>query len=279
MKVITKKEEVKSTMEALSDLGKSIGFVPTMGALHEGHLALIEKSLKENEVTVCSIFVNPLQFNNSEDFKRYPNTFDADKQMLAEVGCHFLFAPIADEFYHGVAQKKYDFGLLSEIMEASYRPGHFEGVATVISEFFQVIEPTRAYFGEKDYQQLAIVRWLVAHENFNSEIISCPTVRNESGLALSSRNQRLSKKGVKEAEAIYQTMAFCVKNAPHYPLQDLAKMATQKLQSSMEVEYLEILEERSFQKMQEWNKEGRFRVFIAAQLEGIRLIDNLSLNP
>lgn len=278
MKIITTRAVVNTQMSSLSMNGKSIGFVPTMGALHEGHLTLIRKSINENDVTVCSIFVNPLQFNSSEDLRKYPQTLEQDISFLEKEGCHYLFAPTAEDFYKNVERKEYNFDALGKVMEAKYRPGHFEGVATVVSELFKVINPTRAYFGEKDYQQLAVINWLVRNEKFQVEVIPCPTVRNKKGLALSSRNKRVSDGGREIATNIFKAMKFCKLNFKKYNPKDLISMATKMLGGEFELEYLEIVDEKSFEKHEEWKKDVSYRVFVAAYLEGVRLIDNLSLN-
>ncbi|MBL4710668.1 MAG: pantoate--beta-alanine ligase [Flavobacteriales bacterium] len=278
MKVISTRAAVNTQMLLLAKENKTIGFVATMGALHEGHMELIRISKKQNDITLCSIFVNPLQFNKLEDLKKYPQSLEQDIRFLEEEGCDFLFAPIAEEFYKNVIKEEYNFGILGKVMEAEYRPDHFEGVATVISELFKAVCPTRAYFGEKDYQQLAVINWLVHHEKSQVEIVACSTVRNDDGLALSSRNKRVSKEGIKIATKIFETMSFCKSNLDNLSPKDLTSKAIGELSNEFEVEYLEIVDERSFEKHEEWKENVPYRVFVAANLEGVRLIDNLSLN-
>ena len=186
--------------------GKSIGLVPTMGALHEGHLSLIRKAKEQNDIAVVSVFVNPIQFNNKEDLAKYPRTVDADCEKLESVGADFVFIPSVEEMYPEPVKEEYHFGPLEEVMEGPKRPGHFSGVAVVVRRLFDLAEPDRAYFGEKDYQQLAIIRNLIEQIHYNIEIVPCPIVRADDGLALSSRNMRLSPAARAIAPTIYDTL-------------------------------------------------------------------------
>lgn len=279
MEIEKNKAEAKAIVTSWKENGLSVGFVPTMGALHEGHLMLIRASQKENDKTVCSIFVNPLQFNRKEDLENYPNTMEQDLEMLENEGCDLVFVPNAEAFYDGVVIPTYDFGLLGKTMEALHRPGHFEGVAAVINEFFKTLLPTRAYFGEKDFQQLAIIKWLVAKENFPVNIVACKTVRAESGLALSSRNLRLSADGRQLAASIYETLHYCKNSKSNFSPTTLVTSAIDKLKNTFDVEYFEIVDGENFQQVDKWEESANPRAFVAAHLEGVRLIDNLSLNP
>ena len=279
MEIIETKGKIKTVVESWQGKGYTIGLVPTMGALHEGHLQLVRRSLKENDMTVCSIFVNPLQFNNKEDLDKYPDTFEQDIQFLQKVGCDMVFAPEADAFYEGVGANDYDFGLLGTVMEAQHRPGHFEGVAAVVKELFITIMPQKAYFGEKDFQQLSIIKWLKRTEQFPIEVVGCETVRATNGLALSSRNLRLSKKALLTAAEVYATLNFCRNNAIIFDPQTLVEHAIAKLEQNCEVEYFEIVDEETFERVEDWEESKCPRAFVVVHLEGVRLIDNLSLNP
>lgn len=279
MDIIENKAAIRKFVKPWKDQGFSVGLVPTMGALHTGHMQLVRESLRVNDKTVCSIFVNPLQFNNQVDLDKYPNTIDQDLQLLEDEGCDLVFTPKAEAFYEGVIPVSYDFGVLGEVMEAENRPGHFEGVAAVIKELFHSINPSRAYFGEKDYQQLAIIRWLVDKQNLSIEVIPCRTIRSKSGLALSSRNLRLSEVGLTKAAEIYKMLNFTRSNKSNYTPQELKEKALTELARNFEVEYFEIIDEETFGRVEEWNETKCPRAFVAARIEDVRLIDNLSLNP
>lgn len=195
MQIIKTKKALCEQVEACKRLDKTIGFVPTMGALHDGHASLVRKSVEENKVTIVSVFVNPTQFNNKEDLEKYPRDLNRDADLLASLGVDFVFAPTAEEMYSEqemTERFEFDFGGLDEVMEGKMRPGHFNGVVQVVSKLFTLVKPDKAYFGEKDFQQLAIIRRMVDLMNFDVQIIGCPIVREKSGLALSSRNERLS---------------------------------------------------------------------------------------
>lgn len=275
--------EIKGKLEEAIQIwkGKSykIGFVPTMGVLHDGHLELVGRSLLENDKTVCSIFVNPLQFNKKEDLDNYPNTLENDLNLLRKAGCHIVFTPEAEAFYDGVEINKYDFGVLGKVMEAQYRPGHFEGVAAVVKELFSVVKPDNAYFGEKDFQQLAIINWLVKSENIPVRVVACETVRAENGLALSSRNLRLSDEGRLAAAEVFRILNFCRSNILNLDPRTLVEQAISQLSQKFEVEYFEIVDEKTFERIENWEESKHPRAFVVVHIEGVRLIDNLSLNP
>lgn len=256
---------------------KTLGFVPTMGALHAGHIQLIKKAKEENDVVLCSVFVNPLQFNNQEDFQKYPSTIERDKQLLMEEQCDFLFLPEKEDLFGNRGSVNFDFGSLGTVMEGVHRPGHFEGMATVVKRFLEIVQPTHAYFGEKDYQQLAIIRSMALEFNLKSTIVPCKTVREKSGLALSSRNQRLSESEKETAQEIYQVLRFCKSKAGEIHPRQLAEMCFERLSANFTVEYFEIADEQSLQVIERW-EESRFpRAFTAVYLGSVRLIDNLSL--
>jgi pantoate--beta-alanine ligase len=258
--------------------GKTIGFVPTMGALHAGHISLIESSKKENDLTVCSIFVNPTQFNNPEDLKKYPRTLEKDCEMLDTAQCDVVFAPAAEEMYPALPKLTFDFGSLETVMEGKFRPGHFNGVGIVVSKLFHIVKPDKAYFGLKDLQQVAVIRRMVSDLSFDLEIIPCPTLREADGLAMSSRNMRLSA----EARAL----------APH--IHQLLILAKEKLQSGessettrvfaadyfsnypeFTLEYLEIADFDTLDPIAQAHTPGKTAICIAAFLGGVRLIDNI----
>ena len=215
--------------------GKSIGLVPTMGALHEGHLSLIRKAKEQNDIAVVSVFVNPIQFNNKEDLAKYPRTVDADCEKLESVGADFVFIPSVEEMYPEPVKEEYHFGPLEEVMEGPKRPGHFSGVAVVVRRLFDLAEPDRAYFGEKDYQQLAIIRNLIEQIHYNIEIVPCPIVRADDGLALSSRNMRLSPAARAIAPTIYDTLQQAAEMAECEEVDDVKEWVMSSLASFNEV--------------------------------------------
>jgi|SRR5690554_620480 len=277
MKRITAVEEVRQFLKEQKDKGLQIGFVPTMGALHKGHIELIKQAKKENDCVVCSIFVNPLQFNRKEDLKSYPIRIEEDSAMLEAVDCDLLFTPEVKSLYKNQVEMNFDFGSLGKGMEADYRPGHFEGVAAVIERFFSIINPDRSYFGEKDYQQLAIVKWVKNHFEFDTEIVGCKTVRYENGLAMSSRNYLMKKEDFQTAAKIYECMQYCKNNIGKKPPQTLTKECYKLLQKDFKPEYVEIVDEENLKPITNWSEAKRPRVFVAAYLSEVRLIDNLSL--
>ena len=206
MKIVNSIKELKSYLAEEKRNNKQIGFVPTMGALHDGHLSLVERCVKENDVCVVSVFVNPTQFNDKHDLETYPRTLDKDCTLLEPVGCDYVFAPSAEEMYPEPDTRTFDFGTVSAVMEGARRPGHFNGVCQIVSKLFDAVKPHRAYFGEKDFQQLAIIREMVRQMKFDLENVGCPIVREEDGLALSSRNARLSSDERENALNISRTL-------------------------------------------------------------------------
>jgi pantoate--beta-alanine ligase len=261
--------------------GGTVGFVPTMGALHEGHLALIRRSLSENDITVCSIFVNPTQFNNPDDLSKYPRTLQTDLQMLDKTGCPIVFIPGVDEMYPSGTEERLDmdFGRLERIMEGKYRPGHFKGVATVVKKLFDIVEPERAYFGKKDYQQYLVIQQLVAILGIRTEIIPCPIVREADGLAMSSRNMRLTIGERKIAPQIFQVLCETKERTGTHSVKDLKKWAIRRLQegNQMRVEYFEIADPLTLAPFEKWENRKNAMAFTAVYLGDIRLIDNLEL--
>jgi pantoate--beta-alanine ligase len=260
--------------------GKKLGFVPTMGALHQGHLELVKQAVKENDVVVCSIFVNPIQFNNPDDLKKYPRTFEKDSALLNEEGCDVIFYPSVEEMYPEPVSTVYNFGNLENVMEGKFRPGHFNGVAVVVKKLFDFVLPHCAYFGEKDFQQLAVIKALVKMERMNVEIVPCPIVREDDGLAMSSRNVRLSDEQRKHAPRIYETL---VKARNMFPVSSVAEVKQEvvnaiKKEPFMELEYFEISDTETLEPVSE-NKPGKAVIgCIAVHMGDVRLIDNMIFN-
>ncbi len=259
--------------------GLTIGFVPTMGALHSGHLALINHASRENEVVVASIFVNPTQFNNAEDLKRYPRNINDDIAKLETTGCHVLFHPEVVEMYpERIESQDINLGGLDTVMEGAHRPGHFDGVATIVSRFFEIIDPDKAYFGEKDYQQLQIIRHVSRQLNFKVDIIPHPIERSTKGLALSSRNQLLSESDQEKALAIIQNLLWARENHKSLSPTEMAAAIRKNFEAEpLELEYVEIVNQENLRNINNWNEAKHVRIFIAAHISGVRLIDNLLL--
>ncbi len=279
MKILKTISETQSYLNSLRDENKSIGFVPTMGALHEGHLELLRRSKKENEVSVCSIFINPIQFNNPEDLKKYPRTLESDIEKLKSVSCDVLFAPDVKEVYPEENKKQYDFGLLEKVMEGKFRPGHFNGVAVIVKLLFDITEPHRAYFGEKDFQQLAIINQMVKQEDLKIEIVPCSIVREKDGLAMSSRNVRLTAEERTSAPIIFQTLKSVKDKIHTNSIQKLCKHSTQQLNHTpgMKVEYFEIVDTEYLQSLNSINDSKHTVACVAVNLGTVRLIDNMRL--
>lgn len=257
---------------------KIIGFIPTMGALHQGHLSLIEASQQKADITICSIFVNPIQFNKQEDLDNYPKNIDADVLKLESVNCEVLFLPSVEEMYPNKQYKIFEFGALAEVMEGEHRPGHFNGVANVIERFFEIIHPNYAFFGEKDFQQLAVVKALTKQLGLPTEIIGCPILREISGLAMSSRNERLSATQKKDAAIIFEALSFIKKNYLKHNIAThksyFAKTITEK---NIELEYIEFADGNTLQPVKNWNETEYCVVFIAVHVGKVRLIDNVKM--
>ena len=274
----TRADAEKYSLEARSK-GKKIGFVPTMGALHKGHLSLVEFSAQQNDITIVSIFVNPIQFNNSEDLQKYPRNLDKDLELLQLQHCDMVFAPSVEEMYPKPPTEIYTFGPLEEVMEGYYRPGHFNGVATVVRRFFDILHPHRAYFGEKDYQQMIIIRKMTEQLQLPIDIIGCPIVREIDGLAMSSRNLLLSEFERAQASFIYQNLVFARDHAGIIPVEDLKNEIIQRFQKhpAFRLEYFEIADATTLQPIKDWDEAKSIRAFIAAYLGEVRLIDNMLL--
>ena len=257
---------------------KPLGFVPTMGALHEGHLSLVKKSMAENQLTLCSIFVNPTQFNNAKDLENYPNPLNADLKLLEEVGCDIVFTPTKEEIYpKDFSSPAYDFGALAEVMEGANRPGHFEGVAMVVSRLFDLVKPQKAYFGEKDFQQLAIIQSLVKQDLLPIEIVSCPIAREKNGLAMSSRNLRLSKEHQQAAPRIYERLQLAASMVGNNSIEQVKLRIENAFLAdlNLNLEYFEISNPTTLEASKKWSDSEAHIACIAVFAGEIRLIDNI----
>ena len=273
MLVINKVQELKEIQRRLHEEGKTIGLVPTMGALHSGHYSLLERARQENDIVVCSIFVNPVQFNNAEDLEKYPRTLEQDLAYIEKVA-DIVFAPTVDEVFPTPPTEKYDFGTLETVMEGAFRPGHFNGVGVIVKRLFDWTEPHRAYFGEKDFQQLAIIQELVRQYALNIEIVPCPIVREASGLALSSRNARLSETDRTTAAKIHQILessrnCTTLQETQHFVDEEIAKVP------EFTLDYFAIANARTLQPIENFSDAETVIGCIAVFIGGVRLIDNV----
>ncbi len=269
-------------LKVISDSKTTLGFVPTMGALHQGHLSLVEKSLQNNHLTIVSIFVNPTQFNNLEDLDKYPRNLESDIAKLQNISSNIIiFAPTVDDIYEGnTTSKSFYFDGLENQMEGKFRPGHFEGVGTIVKRLFEIVKPTNAYFGEKDFQQLQIIKKLVEKENFQITIVGCPIFREENGLAMSSRNERLSPNERNAAAIIYKTLLEVKHKFLTKSLSEITFWVNQVFenQSDFKLDYFEIADETTLLTCETKNPDQNYRAFIAVFVNNIRLIDTISLN-
>lgn len=271
--------DIQRFVEEKHNLGLKVGFVPTMGALHEGHLSLINRAKKENDIVVCSVFVNPIQFNNPADLEKYPRTPEKDIEKLEQAGCDAVFMPTAEEMYPNTVEDHYDFGDLERVMEGACRPGHFNGVAIVVRKLFEIVTPNKAYFGEKDFQQLAIINKMVSDLNMNLEIVPCPIIRENDGLAMSSRNVRLNEAERAIAPKIFATLNDSITKKDVMSPAEMKKYALTKYAEIKEfdVEYVEITDEINLKSLENWNECDHARIFVALQLGPVRLIDNVRI--
>jgi len=278
MQLYTSINDLQRALSEERSAGKSIGFVPTMGALHQGHLELVRRSVLENGVSVVSIFVNPTQFNDANDLLKYPRTLEADCDLLRTVNCSYVFAPEVEEIYPEPDTRQFDFGGLATVMEGRFRPGHFNGVAQVVSRLFDIVKPDRAYFGEKDFQQLAVVRELVRQLDLNLQIIGCPIVREKDGLAMSSRNRRLNENQLEQAVIISQTLFKSKGKKNIFPVPRLKKWVIDQINqaSELQVEYFEIVDGFTLQPIDKWENTDYPVGCVAVFAGEIRLIDNVT---
>lgn len=277
MKIINRIADLKEVLSQARSQGKTIGLVPTMGALHEGHASLVRRSVGENDVTVVSDFVNPTQFNDKNDLKNYPRTLDADCALLQKEGAQYIFAPSVEEMYPEPDTRQFDFTPLDKVMEGPQRPGHFNGVAQIVSKLFYAVEPDRAYFGEKDFQQLAIIREMVRQLDLKVQIVGCPIVREEDGMALSSRNMLLSKADRKTAANISRILFNSREFARENTLSATKKYVEDGINSieGLEVEYYEIVNGTTLQPVGQWGEADYIVGCITVHCGGVRLIDNI----
>lgn len=282
MRIFNKKVDLINYLKENSLDKFAVGFVPTMGALHAGHLSLLKKSIENNTTTVISIFVNPTQFNNTEDLDKYPRTLENDVEKIKTISDKIIvYAPSVDDIYEGNTKSEhYNFDGLEHQMEGKFRPGHFDGVGTVVKRLFEIIKPTYAYFGEKDFQQLQIVKKLVEKEKIPVKIIGCPIFREANGLAMSSRNERLTEKEKKEASFIYKTISEAKKRFDTKSARNVSDFVTKAFHNhpEFELEYFEIADEATLLPCIRKNKNKKYRAFIAVFVNKIRLIDTISLN-
>ncbi len=278
MKVFTKVVDIQNEIARLRGAGKSIGLVPTMGALHNGHLSLVKRCVKENDVCIVDAFVNPTQFNNKTDYELYPRNVEADAKLLESAGCTYAFFPSEAEIYPTPDTRVFDLGPLAQVMEGQYRPGHFNGVAQVLTRLFDLIKPDRAYFGEKDFQQLAIVRYLVKQQAIPVTIVGCPIVREADGLALSSRNQRLSAAERTHALRISKSLFASLELMKQgKSVAEVRQWVIDQVNSEPElkVEYYEICDSISLQTVENWNQSQNISGCITCYCGKVRLIDNI----
>lgn len=279
MQVFQRINDLRSFLDEQKAGGKLTGFVPTMGALHKGHLSLMQKAKAENDLLAVSIFVNPIQFNNPDDLKKYPRDVEADKKLLESVGCDVLFLPSEEEMYPEPVTRTYDFGKLATVMEGVFRPGHFNGVAVVVHKLFDIVKPDRAYFGEKDFQQLAIIKKLVETERLPVEIVPCPIIREEDGLAMSSRNALLTPEQRKNAPFIYQKLLEAKRRKDILCVNHLRQMIINLFDANenFRLEYFEIVDDRNLQPVGNWNDSVGTVACVAAWMGEVRLIDNIRI--
>ena len=279
MKVLKSKKTLIDYIERQREMGKKIGFAPTMGALHQGHLSLYKAAKKENDEVISSIFVNPTQFNNPDDFQKYPKTLEKDLELLEKAGVDAVYVPNVEEMYpDGLNSKKYDFDGLENEMEGKYRPGHFDGVGTIVEELFRQVQPHNAYFGEKDYQQLAIIKKMVEKTKLPVKIHGVPTLREEDGLAMSSRNVRLTETQRKEATIIYETLTKVKEWFKVISVEEIKLRVIEIFRNSnFELEYFVIADEKTLKETDYFYKDKNYRAFIVAYADTVRLIDNMHL--
>lgn len=277
MRIIKTKSELKEVVDNYRLTGKNVGFVPTMGALHQGHLSLMKQCRSNNDVAVASIFVNPTQFNDKNDLKNYPRTLDKDLGMLESEGCDIVFAPEVEEMYPEPDTRVFDFGKLDKVMEGAHRQGHFNGVAQIVSKLFYAVNPDNAYFGEKDFQQLCIIQQLVRDLKLQVNIVACPILREKDGLAMSSRNQLLGKNERLAAPLISQTLFKAVKMKGEMDVESLKCWVTNKINENqfLKTEYFEIVESIELQPIKSWVENNNIVGCIAVKAGNIRLIDNI----
>lgn len=277
MKLVHTISELREELDAQRKLGKKIGLVPTMGALHDGHASLVKRAVLENDIVVVSDFVNPTQFNDKNDLLKYPRTLEADCKLLEKEGADYVFAPSVEEIYPEPDTRQFSYAPLDTVMEGKYRPGHFNGVCQIVSKLFMIVEPDRAYFGEKDFQQLAIIREMVKQMNFPLQIVGCPIVREKDGLALSSRNTRLSADERTQALNISKTLFLSKEYATSHSVEETQQFVENRIANSegLELEYFEIVDGVTLQKVTSWEDTNYIVGCITVFCGEVRLIDNI----
>lgn len=280
MEIIQSSLILKDTIASCRTKGMSIGFVPTMGALHNGHLSLVSASRLQCKCTVVSIFVNPTQFNDKNDLKNYPRTFENDAKMLEDAGVDIIFAPSEQEMYPEPDTRVFDFGDIDKVMEGEHRPGHFNGVAQIVSKLFDIVLPDKAFFGEKDFQQLAVIKQLVKQGNYPVDIIPCPIIRENDGLAMSSRNMLLSPEQRKSAVRISKALFESVNNAKVLSVEELKRSVIENINAdaNLDVEYFEIVDDTYLKPVKSWTEPTVKVGCVAVRVGKIRLIDNIKYN-
>ncbi|HJF43492.1 pantoate--beta-alanine ligase [Coprobacter fastidiosus] len=278
MEVITKIADLQRKIAEIRAKDGTVGLVPTMGALHNGHLELVKRCVAENSICVVSVFVNPTQFNDKNDLLHYPRTLDADCRLLESAGCAIAFAPEVEEMYPVEDTRVFNLGTVAEVMEGKYRPGHFNGVAQIVSKLFDAVQPDRAYFGEKDFQQIAVIRSMVKLLNFPVEIVACPIVREDDGMALSSRNLRLTPQQRKNAVSISQTLFKSRTFAEQHSVAETIDYVVSTLNSvpDLEVEYFEIVDGNTLLPVNDWSDSDYIVGCITVYCGEVRLIDNIA---
>ncbi len=277
MQVLHSIQEVKDFVQAQRAEQKTIGFVPTMGALHAGHISLVEQAVKHCDICVVSVFVNPTQFNDPKDLETYPRTLEADCKLLEKAGVKAVFSPSVEEIYPEEDTRTFEVGTVAEVMEGAHRPGHFQGVMQVVSKLFDIVEPDKAFFGEKDFQQIAVIKAMQKLLKSDIEIVPCPIVREESGLALSSRNQRLSQEEQEIASNIYRILKASQELVASKSPKEVIQWVTAELNKiePLEVEYFEIVDAESLISIEDWSDAKEIRGCITVYCGAVRLIDNI----
>lgn len=277
MKVLRTVGELRQAMDEARAAGQSIGLVPTMGALHAGHASLVDKAREQNNIVVVSVFVNPTQFNNPNDLSTYPRTEQADCELLEKHGADYAFIPSVEEIYPEPDTRVFPLGEVAEVMEGAMRPGHFNGVAQIVSKLFAMVLPTRAYFGEKDFQQIAVIRRMVQLEGFDLEIVACPIKREPDGLALSSRNVRLTPEGRAQAPAIHRVLAESLTMAADHTPAEVKQWVTEQINNAggLETEYYEIADALTMQPVDNWQSPNGTVGCVTVYCGDVRLIDNI----
>ena len=281
MEIFNTKSDLRNYLESLQLHGKKVALVPTMGALHEGHLSLIHQAQHAADIVVCSIFVNPTQFNDPKDLEKYPRPIENDIELLQAQGCDVLFLPSVEEMYPKNDESwSIDLGRLDQIWEGAKRPGHFQGVTQIVYKLFKLVQPDYACFGQKDFQQVMVIQRMLEIKNLDIKLIICPIIRDANGLALSSRNARLSTEGKQKALVLSKALRFIRENFRELPASDLKAKSTEIIQQEdgVEIEYLAISESRTLEEVTDFQANKKYVAHIVAWVEGVRLIDNMLLN-